>query len=133
MALTARDIMTTEVITVTPSTPLKEFARICAEDKISGAPVVTVDGRLAGIVSRTDLLERLAEIRDLDPQAGEEMPGEVQDIMQERIISVPPATTLDRVAKRMAEERIHRVLVTEKGKLVGIITSLDLLGRFPAG
>lgn len=133
MALTAKDIMTREVITVTPSTPLKEFGRICAEDKISGTPVLTVDGRLVGIVSRTDLLERIADARDLDPKIAEEVPGEVQDIMQESVVTVPPTTTIDRVAKRMSDERIHRVLVVEKGQLVGIITSLDVLAHFPKG
>jgi len=61
MAVTAQDIMTTDLMTVTPSTSLTQFARICVEDNISGCPVIGVDGRTEGIVSKTDLLERLLE------------------------------------------------------------------------
>ena len=61
MPLLARDVMTKELITVTPATPLSEFARICTEDGISGCPVTRADGALCGIVSKTDLLNRLLE------------------------------------------------------------------------
>ncbi len=59
MSLTARDVMTSPVTTVSPSTPLAELARILTEDQISGVPVLDVGSRLVGIVSKTDLLERL--------------------------------------------------------------------------
>lgn len=155
MPKTAKEIMTTNLVTVTPSTPLREFARICAEDNVSGCPVVTVDGRLVGIVSKTDLLGRLLEgehnyaanpdfrrmlglgeegVYEFGGSASEsegEVLGEVDDIMETDMITVPPDAPLPGVARMMAEDRIHRVLVTEKEKLVGIITSLDLLAHFP--
>ncbi len=155
MARTARDVMTEEVITVTPSTLLSEFARICAEDRVSGCPVVTIDGRLVGVVSRTDLVERLLEGR-LDRNADsdlrrmlrlaegegyasaqtlahdeEESIGEVDAIMSTDIVTVEPATPIAEVARQMAGHRIHRVLVLEGTDLVGIVTSLDLLAHFP--
>ncbi len=157
MALTAADIMTREVIAVTPATPVAEFARLCAEDRISGAPVVTVDGRLVGVVSRTDLLPALLEsgagspgegggaegfggddddfdgLPDPEGESVAERMGTVDEIMQTDPVTVPPAMPVADVARRMAKERIHRVLVTEKGRILGIITSLDLLGHFPGG
>lgn len=156
MPKTARDVMTSELITVTPATPLTELARIFVEDEISGCPVVTVDGRLVGIVSKTDLLHRLlegghdySENRDfrallglgeenLEQMGGmaseseQELLGAVDEIMQGDVLIVPPEMTLDRVARKMAQNRIHRVLVTQKTELLGIITSLDLLMHFPA-
>ena len=154
---TARDIMTADLLTVTPDTTLTQFARILTEDEISGCPVVAVDGRLVGIASKTDLISRLLEGRhdfasspDLRgllglgeeglvagrgtaEQSEEEVLGTVEDIMQPDPVTVlPDASVLD-VARVLAENRIHRVLVQEKGKLLGIITSLDMIGHFASG
>ena len=138
MALTASDVMTSDVTTVTPATPLSEFARICAEDKISGAPVVEIGGRLAGIVSHTDLIGRLLQEdpfqepgREFDlPQAAREW-REVADIMTPDVLTVAPDAPVEDVAARMARERIHRVLVMKDDDVVGIITSLDRLAHYP--
>ena len=135
MSKTARDIMTTELITVTPATPLSEFARICAEDNISGAPVVEVDGRLVGIVSRTDLLQRILEDEGAYGAEGElQLPSrdlrQVGDIMQPEVVTVPPSALIRDITVQMAENRIHRVVVTEGGKPAGIVTSLDLLAHY---
>ena len=134
--LTAKDVMSTKLITVTPSTSVMEFARICAEDGISGAPVVQVDGKLEGVVSKTDIINYML---DEDPRFGsvEDLPSwaeerEVQDIMQSDVLAVAPETPVTEVAERMAEDRIHRVLVVDgRGKLVGIVTSIDLLAYYP--
>ncbi len=135
MALTARDVMSTKLITVTPSTSVMEFARICSEDGISGAPVVQVDGTLVGVVSKTDIVNHMLEA---DPRFGtvEDGPAwaeerEVQDIMQEEVLTVAPETPAGEIAERMAEDRIHRVLVLDGDKLVGIVTSIDLLAYYP--
>ena len=65
--------------------------------------------------------------------AEEEVFGTVEDIMQTDLVTVlPDATVLD-VARVLAEHRIHRVLVQEKGKLKGIITSLDVIAHFASG
>jgi CBS domain-containing protein len=155
MALSANDVMTTDLVTVTPATPLSEFARICYEDGVSGCPVVTIDGRLVGIVSKTDLLERLLEGRHdyaSNPdyrrllelgeegvfgmngsaaESEEELIGEVDDIMHREIVTFAPNTLISKIANRMARDRIHRVLIVDKEeKLQGIITSLDILQHF---
>ena len=146
---TASDVMSTDLVTVTPATSLTHFARLCIEDGISGCPVVTIDGRLEGIVSKTNLLARLLE----GPQDGAphglmglgeegvsgnvnamsesevELYGQVQDIMVPNPVTVLPDAPLLEVARQMAEHRIHRVLVIEGGKVLGIITSLDLIAN----
>jgi len=137
MPLTAKDIMTTEVITVTPATPLVEFARLCAEDRISGAPVCQVDGKLVGIVSKTDLVEH---ILDEDPRwaaqqhrgSGGDEPREVQDIMRDDVLTVAPSTPVHEVARLMAEDRVHRAVVVDRERVAGVITSLDMLKHYPA-
>jgi CBS domain-containing protein len=153
----ARDIMTADLLTVTPATTLTQFARILTEDNISGCPVVTVDGRLVGIASKTDLLSRLLEGRHdfaaspdfrgllglgeegILPGRGtaqeseEEIFGTVEDIMEAEPVTVLPETSVLEVARALAENRIHRVLVVEKGKLLGIITSLDVIAHVASG
>lgn len=136
MAMTAGDVMKTELITVTPSTSLTEFARLCAEDNISGAPVTRVDGTLVGIISKTDLVQRLMDTHPAhgtvaEPSFWDQDTLQVGDIMSEVVATVPPAATLGEIAERMAGDRIHRVLVTDAGKLLGIVTSIDLLAHFP--
>jgi CBS domain-containing protein len=154
---TAKDIMTADLLTVTPATTLTQFARILTEDNISGCPVVTVDGRLVGIASKTDLLARLLEGRHdfaaspdfrgllglgeegIVPGRGTaqesegEIFGTVEDIMEAEPVTVLPDTSILEVARALAENRIHRVLVVEKGKLRGIITSLDVIAHFASG
>ena len=139
MTTTAFDVMTKELISVTPETPITEFARICAEDNISGAPVIRIDGTLVGIVSRTDLVRRLLEDgRSYGARGALEMPvthedlRQVSDIMATDVVSFPPETPVSDIAARMARDKIHRVVVTEGDKVAGILTSLDLLGCFPA-
>jgi CBS domain-containing protein len=136
MALTAGDVMTTQLITVTPSTSLTEFARLCAEDNISGAPVTRVDGTLMGIVSKTDVIQRLLDTHPAhgtvdEPTFWDQDALQVGDIMSEVIATVPPTATLPEIAGRMARDRVHRVLVTDEGKLLGIVTSIDVLAHFP--
>lgn len=153
----AKDIMTADLLTVTPATSLTQFARILTEDKISGCPVVTVDGRLVGVASKTDLLARLLEGRHdfasspdfrgllglgeeglvagrgSAEESEEEVFGTVEDIMQQNPVTVLPDASILDVSRVLAENRIHRVVVVEKGKLKGIITSLDVIAHFASG
>jgi CBS domain-containing protein len=157
MTATAQDIMSTDLMTVTPSTSLTQFARICIEDNISGCPVIGIDGRIEGIVSKTDLLERLLEgshnyaanpdhrrlmglgeegVFTADGAAAdseEELYGRVEDIMVPSPVTVSPDAPVFDVARRMAEHRIHRIIVEKDGRPVGIVTSLDFIAHLAAG
>ncbi|MAG58155.1 MAG: hypothetical protein CMJ83_17860 [Planctomycetes bacterium] len=148
---TARDVMHTDVITVTPTDSIAEVAQTLSENGISGAPVVDVNGTLRGILSRADVLNHALQInceathpvisilipgtaREDEvyrPKRGLDTLPEAQDLMSGEVIAVEPVVPLQDVAQLMNRERIHRVPVVEDGKLVGIITSLDLLGSFP--
>lgn len=147
--LKAGDVMVPEPVCVEPATTIRELARVFEENEISGAPVVDGQGRLVGVVSKTDLIRRCSEgTLDVPPaylfevlgeQSGEDM-GEiipeplvcVGDFMTEDPVTVSRATPVGTVARRMFESRIHRVIVVDGDSMpVGIITSLDLLGVFP--
>jgi CBS domain-containing protein len=147
--LKARDVMTAEPVCVSPSTTIRELARVFEENEVSGVPVVNQEGLVVGIVSKTDLIRRCAEGTDEIPPAflfevlseqgdegetSEVMPEPlvcVQDFMTEDPVMVSPEVSAASVAREMFERHIHRVVVVDEEKFpVGIITSLDLLGVF---
>lgn len=144
----ARDVMSKEPVCVEPATTIRQLARIFEDNEISGAPVVDGEGKVIGIVSKTDLIRRCAEgTREQPPgylfevicdQGGEDeelIPEPlvcVEDFMTEDPVTVTPDATAAEVAKAMFDRRIHRVIVVDEERFpVGIITTLDLLGVFP--
>lgn len=146
--LMAKDVMVLEPVCVEPSTTVRQLARLFEENAISGAPVVNKEGKVIGVVSKTDLIRRCSEgSADIPPAFLFEVLGEesgddeevipeplvcVEDFMTHDPIMVTPNTPVGHVAQLMFEKRIHRIIVADHEKFpVGIITSLDLLGVFP--
>ncbi|HFD16842.1 MAG TPA: CBS domain-containing protein [Rhodospirillales bacterium] len=138
----ARDVMTRNVVTVAPDTPVSEIARLLLEKRISGVPVVEPDGRLVGIVSEGDLMRRveeggarrgswwLAMLGIPEERALEYVRTHgrhARDVMTRQVITVSPDTPIGKVARLLEEEHIKRVPVVEDGRLVGIISRADLL------
>jgi len=120
MTLSASDVMIKDVITVRESTPLKEVARLFSERKITGAPVVDDQGKLVGVISETDIIRKTTSI-------GAWSPSLAGQIMTKPVVTVSPTDTLQRVCELMFNRRIHRVVVAEGSKIVGIITTMDIL------
>jgi CBS domain-containing protein len=142
--LTAKDVMNAEVLSVPPDLTVHELSVFLVEHQISGAPVVDQRGELVGLVSLTDIAESDALREDApDPEAPrrrrarsrEDLAGLrvhrsdllVRDIMTPTVFSVDPDTPVPEMARTMIAGRIHRLLVTEAGRVAGIVTSLDLL------
>ncbi|MDD9942014.1 MAG: CBS domain-containing protein [Myxococcales bacterium] len=143
---TVRDLMQTNVVTVRPDDNAAEVERRLVEHRIGGAPVVG-DGRVQGVISRTDLLRNLVVGQSLselisdyyrDPglpvEAGIPAPdieqlqrSRVRDLMPERLITVEPSAPVSQAARVMLDRMIHRLLVVEGEKLVGVVTTHDLL------
>ncbi len=143
--LTAREIMTREVITVSPETSVEEVARLFAQRRISGVPVVDDQRRVVGVVTQSDLLKRTREpqlpmaLNILDLHLFLETPGRfrqrlekllghaVQQVMSSPPVTVEPDTPVAVLARLMEEKKIHTLPVVEGGKLVGIVGKLDLI------
>jgi CBS domain-containing protein len=147
--VTARDIMKGNVITVSYSDPLTEVERVLSENRISGAPVTDEMGRIVGVVSLKDLVDRYTEDPDAQPRRGHgfyhlsseetldddfesfEVPEEAEetasDIMTADVYSVKADAGLKEIAETMTRHRIHRVLVEENGKHIGLISTLEVL------
>jgi CBS domain-containing protein len=120
MTLYASDVMVKDVITVTESMPLKDVARMFIEKKITGAPVVNVEGELVGVISETDIIRKTTSI-------GAWSPNTVGQIMTRPAVTVSPDETLQRVCEMMHNRRIHRVVVAEGARIKGILTTMDIL------
>jgi CBS domain-containing protein len=152
--VTARDIMRTDVVTVDYAAPLSDVERTLSEHRISGAPVTDEAGHIIGIVSLKDLIERYAEEPESHPRRGAgffhlsseemleddfesfEIPAEseetAQDVMTAQIYSVEATAGLQEIATIMTRHNVHRVLVQEDGKYVGLITTMEILDSLSA-
>jgi CBS domain-containing protein len=140
--LTARDLMTPDVVTVPPETPVVAVARLLAERGISAVPVLDKGGALQGIVTEADLIRRLAGQEDaprgwfssLFADPGEEAERyarthgvTARDIMTQTVVTVGEDATAAHIAHLMEDGHIRRVLVVSDGRLRGIVSRADLL------
>ena len=141
---TAGDIMIHPVLAVRESWTVRELASYFVEKSISGAPVLDAAGRLTGVVSLTDIVDQVTRERDSatlpkgawsDKVAPEDLLGlqiedgdrVVSDIMTPTFFTIPAETAIPKIARTMVAGRIHRLLVTRKERVVGIVTTLDVL------
>ena len=150
--LTAKDLMSSNVIAVSLDTTVRELARILADNRISGAPVVGGAGGLVGVVTESDLifqnkklhLPTAFAILDAfifleDPERMEQemkkMAGTtVADICTRKPVTVQEDTPLEEVATLMAEKKVHTLPVLDKaGQLVGVIGKSDLIRMIAEG
>jgi CBS-domain-containing membrane protein len=151
MAVCARDVMQSPVISVSPETPLAEVHRLFGDEEIHGAPVISDEGRVLGVITSTDLVNAAIEqaesgafgseyLRELVEFSGPDWsrgaPADFQDRLRQvtaEEVMTPSAATVSasmpigEVAARMHRDRIHRIWVTDHGALVGVISTFDLL------
>lgn len=141
-------VMTMEVVRAEYGTPFKEVARLLADHRISGLPVVDEDQKVLGVISETDLMVRQAETPDpFEPpkrrfpfsgltrtarrQAAKARARTAGQLMTEPAVTVRADATIVEAARTMAQRRIERLpVVDEEQRLVGIVTRRDLLQVF---
>ena len=139
--LTSADVMTADVVSVEPDTPVRDIAQLLYTRRISGVPVVE-QGRLIGIVSEGDLIGHAAAIGEqrrswwlsafmddrLSARDYAKTHGRTaRDVMTSNVVTVEEATTLAEIAKTLERHRIKRVPVVRNDTLVGIVTRGNLL------
>lgn len=153
--ITAADLMSPDVLTVPEDMTVRDLAGFLLEHEITGAPVVDGEGRLVGVVSVVDIADLAAGeeeddggeegardsffatgfdarspegLAEIGPVEGEEGEMRVGEIMNPEVYSVSEDATVSRVASTLLNNHIHRLLVIEEGRVLGIITTSDLLG-----
>jgi CBS domain-containing protein len=134
------DVMTTPVVTVDRITPYKEIARLLAEHRISGLPVVKMGRAVAGVVTEADLLAAQADAaRRLRPGTrwtwrpqGRPRPAlTAGELMTTPAVTIGPGATIPAAAGLMNMHHVRRLpVVDEQNRLVGIISRRDLLSVF---
>lgn len=136
------DVMTSDVVSIGPEGALSDVARILADRRISGLPVVGARGEVLGVVSEADILLKeagkdrhgggllarllLTGLEDswkLDARTA----GEA---MSTPPVTVEPERSVNEAAARMIEFDVKRLPVVENGKLIGIVTRADLVRAF---
>jgi CBS domain-containing protein len=138
-----KDLMTTDVLTVRPSTQLKEAAALLAERRISGLPVVDDENRVLGVLSEGDVLYKETGARDkpgfidrllsvpptgLDLKLAAKTVGEA---MSAPALTIGPRRPVSEAASVMVEEGVNRLpVVDDEERLIGIITRADLVRAF---
>jgi CBS domain-containing protein len=139
--LTAADVMTADVVSVEPDTPVQDIAQLLYTRRISGVPVIE-QGRVIGIVSEGDLIGHAATIGEqrrswwlsafmddsLSARDYAKTHGRIaRDVMTDNVVTVEETATIAEIAKTLQRHRIKRVPVVRNGKLVGIVTRGNLL------
>ncbi len=143
--LTAKDIMTTEVITVTTERSVRDLADTLWKNRISGAPVVDSENRLVSVVTESDLIDQNKKVHIpkmiaiLDAVLYLEKPGKmkediqkmtgatVQDIMAKDLVTVTADINLDEIATIMAGKKVHTLPVVSGKELIGVIGKSDII------
>jgi len=143
--LKAKDIMTSEVITVKMETTVNELAEILWKNRISGAPVLDDDGKVVSVVTENDLIDQSKKIhiptmislldsviflesskkteKEIKKMAG----NTVRDICSKELVMVDEDTGLDEIATIMANKKVHTLPVILDDNLVGVIGKSDII------
>ncbi|MCH7556487.1 MAG: CBS domain-containing protein [Planctomycetes bacterium] len=118
--LRARDVMSTNVISVKKDAPIFEAVKLLVENNISGLPVVEDDMTLAGILSEKDVVDLFYEAERAEDKT-------VSDYMTEPAVCFEDNHALLNICNFLGKNIFRRVPVTSNGKLVGIISIQDVL------
>jgi CBS domain-containing protein len=151
MDMKVDELMTREVVTATPNTPLKDVARVLVERHISGLPVVDEGGNVLGVVSETDILHKELDqpqeasgfarrlfSRGRQTRAAKLEARTAREAMSSPAIATSPTASVAEAATAMVNEGVDRLVVLEHpdgddGELIGIVTRGDLVRAFARG
>lgn len=142
---TAKDIMTRDVVTVTPGTTIQHLAKLLVQNQISGAPVVDEGGALVGIVTENDLIRQnkrlhiptvisfldaaiyLESSKKFAEEVNRVTATKVGDIFVRDVVTIALSATVTDIATVMAEKKVHLLPVMDGGKVVGIVGKRDVV------
>jgi CBS domain-containing protein len=148
--LKAKDIMTKDLISVTPDMEIVKAARILLDNGVNGVPVVDA-GKLVGILCQSDLIAQqkklpvpsiftlldgfipLASKKHYEKVLQKIAAATVADAMTPDPVTVHPDTPIEEIASLMVDKNFHTIPVVDKGKLVGIVGKEDILRTLMPG
>jgi len=143
--LTVKDIMKTDVISVSPETEITYATKLLLENHINGVPVIDKNEKLVGIICQSDVISQqkklpipsffsfldgfisLSSMKNLEKEVKKISAVTVSQAMTPNPVTVRPDTVIEVVAALMVDSNYHTIPVVEGGKLVGIIGKEDVL------
>jgi CBS domain-containing protein len=149
--LKVKDIMTKDVIMISPETEIAYATKLLLEKGINGAPVVDAEGTLVGILCQSDLIAQqkklpipslftlldgfipLTSMKHIERAVHKVLAITVADAMTPNPVTVQPDATIEEVATIMVDRNYHSLPVVDGGKLVGILGKEDILRTLMSG
>jgi CBS domain-containing protein len=148
--LRVKDMLTKAVVAVNAEDTVQEALRFMVENRVSALPVVNVNEVCVGILSATDLIGLTRDLNDelsqmdaveftpqrLIDQLAEQDFGRrrVHELMTEVVETIGPEATLVEAARAMLRQQVHRLpVVNERRRLIGIISTTDIVAAFADG
>ncbi len=143
--ITAKDIMETNIISLSPDTEIPKAVEILLKNHINGVPVVDATGEIIGILCQSDLIFQQKEMpippifaildsifplsssKSLDEQFQKMAATKVDQAMVKKVTTVTPDTPTSEIASLMVEKHFHTIPVVDGKKIVGIIGKEDIL------
>jgi len=143
--LKAKDLMTRDILSVTPDTEIVKAAKILLKNRINGMPVIDETGKLVGILCQSDLVAQqksipipsvftllesfvsLTSLKRLDKEVEKIAALSVKQAMTPNPVTVGPETEIEDIAKLMADNKYHTLPVMEGDEIIGIIGKEDVL------
>jgi len=120
-----RDLMTTDVVAVAPTTTVRDAARMMFRYRVSGLPVVDAEDHVLGIITEGDFLG--VEIARAEAGTAPEL---VRDAMSHSVLSIPADLEVLEAARYMQSNDVKRLVVVEDAKMVGVISRFDIVAAF---
>jgi CBS domain-containing protein len=144
---TVRDIMDTDVPTVTVADSVEHVLRVLRDHDLPGVPVVNEGGRCVGIITENDLVLTdededfhmphyfqlfggivfLESISHWEDRVRRAFAATAEDMMTPNPVTIEPSATVREAARLIARKKHNRLPVTEHGRLVGVVTRVDVL------
>lgn len=149
--ITAKDIMTDQVVTVSTSTPIKELSDLFIKHKVNGFPVLDEDDLLIGIVTEKNLIEQSKNLHIptvialfdavIYLESGKKFEEDVkrfnatrvEDIYTSNVVTVSPDIGIHEIAALMADKSVHSIPVVDGKKILGIVGKLDIIKGLAQG
>ena len=143
--LKVKDIMTKEMITVSPETEIVYATKLLLENRINGVPVTNETGKLVGILCQSDLIAQqkklpvpsffsfldglitLTSMKHFEKEVQKIAAITVAQAMTPNPVTVRPDTNIEAVAALMVDNNFHTIPVVDEGELVGIVGKEDIL------
>jgi CBS domain-containing protein len=152
MSMTVRDIMQVNVPTVYPDDPIEQVVQTLRDNDLPGVPVINEGGRCVGIITEADLIMAgesedlhlphyielfggivfLESTKKFEERLKKAIGAKASDVMSEDPITISPDASVAEAARMIAHHKHNRLPVVEHGRMIGVVTRIDVLDALTA-